>query len=199
MAVNRSFKNNWHWFLIGAAITSLIVSIGVSIRCKPTSKERILYYICSSKVDTSALVKESKASSDDSIREIRINHESFNESSNSRLFGMVYSISDIFIYPESQLERTAPLSIHFAKEVFSSYVPNSTNKDFYFDKESYCAIKIYNSNTDEGLLNNLVDFKSINPSEDYYLSLSKTSLHIGELNSCSSDNVLKVVNHLLEL
>jgi len=196
----KRIKANWYWFLIGIMVTSVLVYIGISIRCKPTIRERIFYYIAASNVDTSTLVKESKSVCDEDIREIRINHENLKASSSSGLFGMVYSLTDIYIYPESQLERTIPLSTHFEKEEINNLLPNSEGKELYQDDDKYCAIKIYDKNTEEGFLKEIIDYQiSENEKEDYYLSFYRSSLHIGELNHQVSNNALKIVNHLLEL
>lgn len=198
--MNKAIKDNWHYFLIGIAVTSTLVSIGISIRCKPSSGERIRYYICASNVDVSTLVKESKAACDETIREVKVNHENLEISKNSGLFGLVYDSSDIYIYPESQLERTIPLSAHFSKESIVLLVPNAEGKELYLDGEQYCAIKVYDKNSEQGLLKDMIDYHINNDDkQDYYLSFYKSSLHIGELNSQQSNYSLKIVNHLLEL
>ena len=198
--MNKVIKNNWHWFLIGMVVTTALVSGGISIRCNPTKKEKILYYICASNVNTSTLVKESKKVTNDDIREVRINHESLKASKTSRLFGTVYDSTDIYIYPESQLERTIPLSKHFDEDTIKSLIPNIADKELYLDNERYCAIKIYDATSGEGLLKNIIDYHiSDDDAQNYYLSFYKSSIHIGKLNHSKSGNALKIVNHLLEL
>ena len=198
--MNKIIKNNWHWFLIGIVGTTALVCGGISIRCNPTKKEKILYYVCASSVNTSTLVKESKSVTDESIREVKINHESLKTSKTSRLFGTVYDSTDIYIYPESQLERTIPLSKHFYEDEITSLIPNVTGKELYPDKDKYCAIKIYDATSGEGILKDIINYQiSEEDSQNYYLSFYKSSIHIGKLNRSQSNNALKIVNHLLEL
>ena len=194
--MNKALEQNWHWFLIGAVVVSSIVCGGIAIKSSPTAKEKILFYISALEVDTSALVKESKAVADEDIRQVRINHESVLASENSRLFGMVYDSTDIYIYPESQLERTIPLSAHLDTTSIQTLIPNTGDKEI----TSECAIKIYDASTGEGCLKGIIDYHiSDNENENYYLSFFKSSLHIGELNNRSSSSALKIANYLLEL
>ena len=198
--MNKAIKNNWYWFVIGAFAITGVVCGGVAIRCNPTAKEKILYYVCAMDIDTSVLVKESKSVSSEDIRQIRVNHESVKSSENSRLFGMVYNSTDIYIYPESQLERTIPLCVGFNQDNINDLLPNASAKEKYEDNGSYFAIKIYDSDSGEGALKDIIDYRiSDEDKQDYYLSFPKTSKHIGLLNNCASDNALKIANHLLEL
>lgn len=200
--MNKVIKNNWHWFIIGAAVTSITTSVGISIRCSPSAKEKILYYICASKIEISKLVNETKGVCDPSIREIRVNHENFKESTESRLFGLVYDSTDIYIYPESQLGRTIPLSIHFDEGTIKSLIPNVAGKELYLDTDEnkYCAIKVYDATSKEGVLKDLIDYHiSDDNKQNYYLSFFKSSLHINGLRETYSSNALSIVNHLLEL
>lgn len=192
--MKKLFRDNLHYFLIGIVLASLLVCFGISIKCKPKQSERIYYYICASSVDTSSLVKESKDASDEIIREVKVNHESLKQSENSRLFGMVYSLCDIYIYPESQLERTIPLSMHFAKDELISLIPNSTNKEMIYDEEKCCAIKVYDAVNNTSYLTDFINF-SLENSQNYYVSFYKSSLHIGQ----SSSSAAKIVNHLFDI
>ena len=198
--MNNSLKRNWYWFLLGIIGASALVCGGIAIRTSPTTKEKILFYVSALKVDTSSLVKECKDVTDENIRQIRINHESVLASENSRLFGMVYDSTDIYIYPEFQLERTLPLSIHFNEETIDRFIPNALGKDLSADENGYAAIKIYDCNSGEGILKSIIDYHIDDTNQqNYYLSFFKSSKHIGGLNSSSSNNAIKIVNHLLEL
>lgn len=194
--MNKAIKHNWYWFLIGAVVASTIVCGGIAIKASPTKKEKILFYISALEVNTSALVKESKEAANDDIRLVRINHESVTSSENSRLFGLVYDSTDIYIYPESQLERTTPLSAKISEDNVKTLLPNAEGKEI---KEE-CAIKVYDATTDEGCLKSIIDYRiNENQKENYYLSFFKSSLHIGALNNHSSDNALRIANYLLKL
>lgn len=194
--MNKALKHNWYWLLIGAVVATSLVCVGIGIRTNPTKKEKILFYISALEVNTSTLVKESKKAANDDIRLVRINHESVTSSENSRLFGLVYDSTDIYIYPESQLERTKPLSIKISEDNVKTLLPNAEGKEI----KDECAIKIYDATTEEGCLKSIIDYRiSDSQKENYYLSFFKSSLHIGELNNRSSDNALRIANYLLEL
>ena len=189
--MNNIIKRNWHWFLIGVVATSALVCSGIAIRTSPTAKEKILFYISALSVDTSTLVKECKSVANDNIRQVRINHESVVASENSRLFGLVYDSTDIYIYPESQLERTIPLSANISEETINTSIPNAIGKEL----KNECAIKIYDADTEEGCLKSIIDYHtSDDKKENYYLSFFKSSQHIKE-----SNNALKIANYLLQL
>ena len=194
--MNKTLRHNWYWFLIGTIAVSSIVCGGIAIKTSPTAKEKILFYISALEVDTSALVKESKEAANNDIRLVRINHESVASSENSRLFGLVYDSTDIYIYPESQLERTIPLSAKISEDNVKTFLPNAEEKEI---KEE-CAIKVYDATTEEGCLKSIIDYRiNENQKENYYLSFFKSSLHIGALNNHSSDNALRIANYLLKL
>ena len=198
--MNKVIKSNWHWFLIGTLLTTGLVCGGIAIKCNPTAKEKILYYVCATSVNYSKIVSESKKVSSSEIREVRINQESLAVSQNSRLFGTVYDSTDIYIYPEVQLERTIPLSAHFSEEKLYSLIPNAEGKELYLDGNKYCAIKVYDATTEEGVLKDYINYHiSEENKQNYYLSFYKSSLHINGLNHSYSDNALKIVNRLLEL
>ena len=127
--MKKALEHNWYLFLISAVVASSIVCSGIAIKTSPTKKEKILFYISALDVNSSILVKESKNAANDDIRLVRINHESVTSSENSRLFGLVYDSTDIYIYPESQLERTTPLSIKISilvlKQAMKHYFVNN--------------------------------------------------------------------------
>ena len=194
--MKKALEHNWYLFLISAVVASSIVCSGIAIKTSPTKKEKILFYISALDVNSSILVKESKNAANDDLRLVRINHESVSSSENSRLFGLVYDSTDIYIYPESQLERTTPLSIKISEDDVETLLPNAASKEI----KEQCAIKIYDATTEEGCLKDIIDYHiSEKQKENYYLSFFKSSLHIGALNNCSSDSALKIANHLFSL
>ena len=194
--MNSLVSRNWYYFLIGAIVSTSIVCGGIAIRCNPTSSEKVLFYISALNVDTSKLVNESQSVTSEDIRQIRINHENVIASENSRMFGLVYDSTDIYIYPESQLERTMPLSVKLSKDNVITLLPNAIDKEI----KNECAIKIYDANSKQGCLKGIIDYHiSEARKENYYLSFYKSSLHIGKLNNCVSNNALSIANHLLKL
>lgn len=194
--MNSLLSRNWYFLLLGAVVATPIVCGGVAIRCNPTPSEKVLFYVSSLSVDTSKLVNESQSVSNEDIRQIRINHESVIASENSRMFGLVYDSTDIYIYPESQLERTTPLSVKLSEDNVKTLLPNAVSKEI----KNECAIKIYDADSEEGCLKSIIDYHiSDARKESYYLSFYKSSLHIGQLNNSQSNNALKIANHLLQL
>ena len=194
--MNSMISRNWYYLLLGAIVSTSIVCGGITIRCNPTASEKVLFYVSSLSVDTSKLVSESQNVSTEEIRQIRVNHETVIASENSRMFGLVYDSTDIYIYPESQLERTIPLSAKLSEDNVNTLLPNAINKEL----KNECAIKIYDASSEEGCLKSIIDYYiSDARKENYYLSFYKSSLHIGELNNSQSNNALMIANHLLQL
>lgn len=195
----KAFFKHWPLYIVSICLASFITCAGISIKCKPSDREKIMVFAASGTIDVAKTVSYSKYACDDSIREIEVKHGYTNLDTTIRLFGMVYSLCDFYIFPESWIEKIEPLAATFDEETINALIPNSENLNLYLGESGYCGIEIYNKDTKEGCLKSLISYEYEKDNENYYILFRKTSYHIGSLNNSESSNALNVVNSLLML
>jgi len=197
--VKKNFIKHWPLILAGVILTSFITCAGISIKCKPTEKEKVMVFAASGTIDVGTFVKECNSVKEEYIREIDVKHGYTNLDSTKTLFGMVYSYCDFYIFPESWTERIKPLALTFDEPTINSLIPNSTGLPLLNDGENNYGIKIYDKVTGEGKMKSIIKYSDEIDKENYYILFRKTSLHIKGFTDVFSDNALKMVNKILSL
>jgi len=192
------FLKPWPIYIFAIALTSFVVSMGISLKCKPTEREKIMVFAASGTIKVGDFVSESKSVTDDSIREIEVRHGYCNEDQTSIVFGQVYAYCDFYIFPESWVERIKPIALTFSESNIHEQIPNSASLPLLKDGEDNIGLKIYDKDSKVGVMKSLITYVE-EKEEDYYIIFRNSSLHLSELNNSSSDNALKMVNKLLTL
>lgn len=172
--------------------------MGIASRCSPREEEKIMVFAASGSIKVGDFVSDCKLSADSSIRKVEVRHGYANLDSTSRLFGMVYSLCDFYIFPESWVDRVQPGAAIFSKTTINELIPNSTPLNLLsYETDTYYGIQIYDKDSKNGVMTSYISYSEENPEENYYIIFRKDSYHIGGLNHNPSNNAIRIVNYLL--
>ncbi len=184
-------KKRWYLFVLVLLVCIPLFSITINKVTEPKDYERVNIFIASNSASGTDLRSKLKENKPSYLKEIDVYSVLENDSNFSELLvtrGLL--MSDMFILPaDSILEKDHSSFM----EIDVEYIKSGTNYDFEYVviDEKILAIKIYNSETKEGLLKNYINYSD----KDYYLMLSVNTKQM----SPSNEGIIYILNKFIEL
>ena len=185
------FKKRWYLFVLILLVCIPVFSVSVNKLTEPKETERVNIFIASNSASGTNLRTKLKENKPSYLKEIDVYSVLENDSNFSELLvtrGLL--MSDMFILPSDTILEKDHSSF---MELDVEYIKSGTNYDFEYVvlDEKILAIKIYNSETKEGLLKNYINYSD----KDYYLMIS---VNTKQMDS-NTEGIIYILNKFIEL
>ena len=184
-------KKRWYLFVLVVLVCIPIFSISVNKITEPKEHERVNIFIASNSTSGTNLRSKLKENKPPYLKEIEVFSVLESDTTFSELLvtrGLL--MSDILILPSDTILEKDHSSF---MEIDVEYIKSGTNYDFEYVvlDEKILAIKIYNSETKEGLLKDYINYSD----KDYYLMIN---VNTKQMDS-NTEGITYILNKFIEL
>lgn len=191
----KHFTEKWIRYLIALILIFIfwLVVVDILVAVKPENKIGI--FVGAYGVSQSI---EEQIDKPDGIEKIEIYDLNINEDYYFVIFSAYASNRDFdfSIVNEKQFrESDIQYYLSLNQETIVDYFGE---QEYYYVNNQIYGIKIYDGETKQGILNDLIDFDGENLTDDYYLFFHKDSLHLGNLNSSNDNKAIQAIQGIIE-
>lgn len=188
------FISKWYKYLFALILAIVLWILLIDLFVAPKKNEKIGIFIGSygmSEKINEAITKP------DYLREINFYDVNINESYYFILFSSYASSGDfdMAIVAESQFRES---DIQYYEKINQEKFEGSFGVfDYYRVNDDIYGVKVYDSETNQGILTDYIAFEDEGFEEDYYLFFSNSSIHLGPLNDSQYDGLYEILKELL--
>ena len=200
----KQFSNHlldrWYFYVLWTIVVLIISIWSISFASKPTKKEKITIFLTAYSYDKELYeylnnVKESY------LKKVEIINYSPDEEYYNTFYLSYEGITDVMIVKGEYLDKVnyneyISFSLEEMEELFGN------EYDYLIKNDNYYGIKIHSKNTDKGLFSNYISYskmdnENILVDDDYYLLVSKRTVHLGKLNNNELSGLVDLIRKMI--
>lgn len=190
------YFSRWYIYLTSILFIVVAFCIGVSFKVTPSKEQKIEIFLGATQCDTVSLIETLNNNKPEDVVTVNLNFHYSTHSNFSYIFTSFRAEMDIFILPEKYIkdfnDTVSGYSANIKKDEFEQYL--GITPTYFMKDQFYKGIKVYDSETKEGILKDKITYCDDQYSSDYYLFFNYNSVNIDFLNNNSvTDNALKLV------
>ena len=195
----NSFKTHisHYWFIyIAVAIVSAILwSTIVTFWTRDKKKEVVTVWAMAYNAKIAQITEKLETNRPDYLKHVRFTYSDYDNELASMSYNGLGAAYDIAILPETFLDKIAVEKTYSVLD--ENYLTENIGVLSYYEKDSNkLGIKIFDKNgEDTGLISYT---KEGIENQNFYVFLSKKSLHMGKINGSEHDGGIKVLKTILE-
>ena len=189
------------WYIYLIAIVTLVTSfcIATSVKVAPKAEERLNIFIGALNIDINkADIKLNEYKPSDVVV-VNTNFHHVDYSNFGYIFTSFRPEMDIYILPEEYIKNNEKIVCDYAATLNVTSFNEFLNEEqvYYKRNEFYKGIKVFDNESNNGLLKDCISYINDSFKSDYYLFFNSKSINLGFLNESKTSNAIDFVRTLL--